>query len=589
MDFSQVAARFDELESIRSRTIITNVLAELLQEASPEEAQIVAYLSLGELYPVYIGTQFNFAEKSMYHFCARLTGQSLESVKAGIRVAGDIASWLKKQSWEHSATHVSVIEIYQALKVFSELSGTGSHDAKEDFLLDLFKKVDANSAAYIVRIIMQKLRLGFSDMTLLDAFSVMYAGDKSLRRALEDAYNVSADIGNLVYVLKKYGMSAINSMVIVPGVPILPSLAERLSDAQAIIDKLGPCVSQPKLDGFRLQVHRYEQDGKVVVRFFSRNLQEMSSMFPELLDAVKKIKGTSFIFEGEAIAHDIEAGAFLPFQETSKRRRKHGIEEMSHDFPLKLYLFDFLYQDGISLLDMPHTERRQKLVTLGKQNNFDEKSPIHVLEEIQTPTIHLLEGFFEHCISEGLEGVVVKKPDSTYKPGKRNFNWVKLKRQETGELSDTLDCVILGYCAGKGRRAAFGIGALLIGVYNKEKDCFETIAKIGTGLTDDEWKAQKIACDQRKLLHQPHNVSCAKELYPHVWVAPEIVCSIRADEITRSPLHQAGARVGVLGYALRFPRLMGYREDKAAIDATTTHEVESLYSIQMQKSRKTKS
>ena len=219
----------------------------------------------------------------------------------------------------------------------------------------------------------------------------------------------------------------------------------------------------------------------------------------------------------------------------------------------------------------------------------DEKSPIHILEEHVTANSLQLEGFFEHCISEGLEGIVVKKPDSDYKPGKRNFNWVKLKRQETGELSDTLDCVILGYYSGKGKRASFGIGALLIGVYNKELDRFETIAKIGTGLTDDEWRAQKKSCDERIALEQPHNVICAKELHPHVWVYPEIVCSIRADEITRSPLHQAGARETFLGYALRFPRIMGYRDDKSALDATTVSEVERLYQLQMQKSRKTKS
>lgn len=589
MNFSQVAERFDQIEAISSRTEITAALAQLLKQASPEEARIISYLSLGELHPVYIGTQFNFAEKSMHHFCARLTGQPLETVKAGIRSAGDIANWLKLQAWEHAATDLSVLEVYHALKSFSELSGTGSHEAKELFLLELFKTLDANSAAYVIRIIMQKLRLGFSDMTLLDAFSVMESGNKALRKELEDAYNVSADIGNLIYVLKQDGMAAVRQMAIIPGVPILPSLAERLSDAQAIIEKLGPCVSQPKLDGFRLQVHRYEQDGKVIVRFFSRNLQEMSSMFPELLEAVKKIKGTNFIFEGEAIAHDIDAGTFLPFQETAKRRRKHGVDEVSQDIPLKLYLFDFLYHDGVSLLDMPHSERRQRLVELGLDNQFDQNSPIHVLEEIETFTTSTLEAFFEHCMSEGLEGIVVKKPDSTYKPGKRNFNWVKLKRQETGELSDTLDCVILGYYAGKGKRAAFGIGALLIGVYNKEKDCFETIAKIGTGLTDDEWKAQKKSCDQRAVLQQPHNVVCAKELYPHVWVVPEIVCSIRADEITRSPLHKAGSCNDKLGYALRFPRLMGYRDDKSAIDATTVNEVEALYTIQMLKSRKTKS
>src|SRR5690606_31045853 len=180
----------------------------------------------------------------------------------------------------------------------------------------------------------------------------------------------------------------------------------------------------------------------------------------------------------------------------------------------------------------------------------------------------------------GLEGLVVKRPNARYEPGKRNFNWIKLKRQEEGHLEDTLDCVILGYYPGSGKRAEFGIGAFLVGVYNKSHDSFQTVAKIGTGLKDDEWKDLKKRCDAIVVDHKPVNVECSKELAPDVWVFPEIICMIRADEITKSPLHTAGKSKKTLGYALRFPRFMGYRPDKEVYDATTAHEIERLYEDQ---------
>ena len=179
---------------------------------------------------------------------------------------------------------------------------------------------------------------------------------------------------------------------------------------------------------------------------------------------------------------------------------------------------------------------------------------------------------------------MVKKPDAIYQPGKRNFNWIKFKRQEEGRLEDTIDCVILGYYAGAGKRAAFGIGSFLVGIYNKKEDCFETIAKIGTGLKDEGWKELKKKCDEIKVSAKPKNIVCAKELYPDVWVHPEIVCLIRADEITLSPLHTAGKTKEHLGYALRFPRFMGYRSDKGPEESTTIKEIKRLYEDQFVKS-----
>ncbi|HBS48478.1 TPA: DNA ligase [Candidatus Dependentiae bacterium] len=601
MKFKFVTESFEQIEKESSRTSITKMIAELLKKSSPQEAAIISYLALGELRPSYQGTQFHVAEKSLINVIAAALNKSVATVKTYLKKIGDLG--LVFVEFGFSGQHqenlfedshkkdLSVLEVYEKLNSVLDISGTGSQDKKENEILHLLKILDPISAKYILRIIVGKLRLGFSDMTLLDAFSWMESGDKSLRVKLEDAYNVSADIGLIIKTLKEDGIKGIEKMKIIPGVPIRPAAAERLANAKAIFAKLGPCVAQPKFDGFRLQVHKFKHKGKVEVRFFSRNLQDMSHMFPELTEAVKNMQIDSFVAEGEAISFDVETGTFLPFQETVKRRRKYEVEKFSQDFPLKLFLFDLLYFEGESILNKEYKYRRAELKNLISKVSKDAHAIIELTEEKKMDSAQEMEQFFHENISDGLEGIVVKKLDAIYQPGKRNFNWVKLKREEAGHLEDTIDCVILGYNAGHGKRAHFGLGAFLVGVFNPKKDIFQTVAKIGTGLSDQEWKDLKKKCDEFEVANKPKNVDCKKELYPDIWVSPEIVCAIRADEITISPIHTAGSVEAIKtheGFALRFPRIMGYRPDKSATDATTVEELKHLFDIQFKSEKKNK-
>lgn len=582
MKMSVVAQAFNAIERVSSRLEITRLLADLLSTTHGEQAQMIAYLTLGELNPTYVGTQFGFAEKSMIKLLSVLLEQAPEHVKKMVKEAGDAGLVIEQHAVHTVVEHeLTIDQVYQRLHAFHDIEGTGSQELKEQSLLQLLRELDPVSAKYVVRMVLGKLRLGFSDMTLLDAYSWMTTGDKSLRKQLEEAYNISADIGLIAKILKDEGIGAIASMRIIPGIPIRPAAAERMTDPYEIYNKLGHCVAQPKLDGFRLQVHKYEEHGEPRVRFFSRNLQEMSSMFPDLKKAVLALPIRTFVAEGEAIAYEIETGSFLPFQETVKRRRKHDIDNVAQDFPLRLYLFDLLYYNDKSMLKCIHSERRALLETIAPiQHEEKHDSALFVIEEKVIDDGRTLELYFKEVISLGLEGLIVRKIEAVYQAGKRNFNWIKLKRHEFGQLDDSIDCVVLGYYAGRGKRAHFGIGALLVGVYSPESDTFLTCAKIGTGLTDDEWREQKRSCDKIRMDHKPINVDCAKGLYPDVWVNPDIVCMIRADEITVSPLHTARINEQGDSLALRFPRLMGYRPDKAATDATTVEELADLFKNQ---------
>jgi len=578
--FKIVAETFDQIEQVSGRLKITQLLADLFERATPTEASVISYLSLGRLHPPYVGTQFQMAEKNLIDVVARLTKQSQATVKQKAKKLGDIGSVLADGGWKETG-ELTVMQVYNNLKDLEKISGTGSQEAKAKSLEKLLKRLDPLSAKFVSRIVVGKLRLGFSDMTIIDALSWMEAGDKSLRKIIEDAYNVCPDIGLITKTVKQDGIKAIERMKIKVGVPIRPAAAERLPTAQAIVKKIGPCVAQPKLDGFRLQIHVDKTHRKPKIEFFSRNLLDMTDMFPDLTKAIAKLNVKELICEGEAIVYDPNTGSFLPFQETVKRKRKHGIEKAVEQMPLRVFIFDLLYLNGQEYLSKTHAQRRKKLLSLFKNAPED---TVQVIEEKKITTGKQLEDYFHQNITSGLEGLVVKREDSVYQPGKRNFNWIKLKRQEEeGHLEDTIDCVILGYYAGKGKRAQFGIGAFLVGVYNKKEDQFQTVAKIGTGLSDTQWKELKKKCNAMAVKNRPSNVICPKELYPDVWTASELVCLVRADEITISPLHTAGKTKDKQGMALRFPRFMGYRSDKSAEDATTVKEIKTLYKHQFAK------
>ncbi len=576
MKFIEVARSFNEIEPIAARLEITRLLSELLKKASPREAEIITSLSLGELRPPHLGTQFNIAEKNLIKAVAEFLQVGQETIKHQMKSIGDIGLVLNSYEWQPTK-ELSVTEVYDALCTIEQIGGTGSQEEKINLLTQLFTELDPLSAKFVARMVIGKLRLGFSDMTIIDALSWMEAGNKSLRTQLEDAYNICADIGLIARTLKQDGMNAIEHMQIKLGTPILPAAAERMPTAKALFEKLGTCYAEPKLDGFRLQIHLDKTKQIPEIHFFSRNLQDMSAMFPDIAKELLKLNVKNLICEGEAIGFDTNTGGFLPFQETVKRKRKHGVEEAATEFPLQLFLFDLLYLNNQSWLNETYINRHRGLEELLDGITSDH---LFVSEATEIDSAQQLENYFLSIVESGLEGIVVKRPDALYQPGKRNFNWIKLKRQEEGHLEDTLDCVILGYYAGKGKRAHFGIGAFLVGVFNKNLDMFQTVAKIGTGMTDEEWRTLKKKCDALAIGEKPKNVESAKELTPDVWINPELICRVRADEITLSPLHSAGKTATTLGYALRFPRFMDYRTDKSAEEATTDEEVKRLYEDQ---------
>jgi len=319
------------------------------------------------------------------------------------------------------------------------------------------------------------------------------------------------------------------------------------------------------------QIHK---DGDKV-EIFSRNLEKLTQMFPDVVKGIQKqIKAKSAILEGEALALNEATGELFPFQVTITRRRKYKITEMAKEFPLVLFSFDLLYLDGKDLTKEPYEKRRNTL-TKAITKGFT----IREAERIITADPKELTEYFERAVESGTEGVLAKRLSAPYQAGARNFNWIKLKRSYKGELKDTIDVVIIGYVKGRGMRAKFGIGALLAAVYDEKKDAFTTIARIGSGLTEEKWVQIRKILDRDKISKKPARV--VSLIQPDVWTTPKHVFTVMADEITLSPLHTAGKTAQKPGYALRFPRIQGWiRADKKPEDATSVKEIESMFKQQ---------
>jgi DNA ligase-1 len=580
VEFAVLAHTFEQLEQTSSRRSLIELLTNLFRTIEqPEEIARVCYLIQGRVAPFFEPLEMGMAEKTVVRSIAQAYHASPEEITARYASLGDLGLVAEQaqRAAGASSQELSVDEVFLGLRAIARTAGKGAIENKMARLSQLLTRANGLSAKYIVRILLGNLRLGIDDATVLDALASAKWNDARKRKLLEGAYNITSDLGLIARTLWQHpgeeeARQAVASLSVQVGRPIRSQLAERLPSAEAIIERMGPVVAQYKYDGFRTQIHK---DGQRV-SIFSRNLEDLSHMFPELIEGtLKQVRAERAILDAETLAYNATSEEFLPFQETTRRRRKHQVEEMARQLPLKAFVFDILYKDGVSLLEKPLEERLKILEqTIPQAPDTLIPTASHKIEDAQALTL-----LFDEAISKGLEGLVVKRPESHYEAGARNFNWVKLKRHSAGALGDTIDCVLLGYLFGRGKRAALGAGALLVGVYDAEQDRFVTVTKIGTGLSDEQWRGIKERTKGLEVEQRPARVSSLIE--PDVWLEPKIVVEVLADEITRSPAHTAGKVGKEPGYALRFPRLISFREgDKKPEDATTVEELIELYKHQ---------
>jgi DNA ligase-1 len=586
MHIQLFAEYLTRLDQTTKRLEITDILAYLIQEVEQDEVENAINLTLGQLYAPFKDLTFNVADKMMIRALEDFDTTNSD-IAATYRKLGDLGDTASTLSYKKTS-NLTINQVHKLLAEIALLEGSGSQEKKIVKLVELFKELDNTSLKYVVRIVLGTTRLGFTATTIVDALSYVLGGNKDHSDSIEKVYNIHPDIALIAKQIKIGGLQGLETIHIETGVPILSEKPQRVASPDEVIEKMASkeIWIEYKLDGTRVQIHfdknksagsdtesLFEDDIHYFVGSYTRNLDDSTNQFPDVIEGVKKqIKATSVILDGEAIGYDKATGKFLDFQTTIKRKRKHGVSDSLTQIPLKYFVFDILYLDGKSLIDLPLRERKQILKDILLEGDVVEFSPY-----VETHESKVVRTAFEEAKTKGLEGLVIKNPDKGYEAGARSFTWVKLKRIDEEGYSqgaaDSVDCVVMGYYTGKGIRTQFGMGAFLAGVYDEEALTFKSVTKVGTGMKEVDLQEIKKMCDKYISKDKPSEYSVDKDLYPDVWVKPRIVVELRADEITISPKHTAS-------FALRFPRLIRIRMDKTAEQATNIKELKDLFLLQ---------
>lgn len=609
--YSELCTLFDNLEKTQSRNEMSIELANFINICEDHEIEIVSYMIQGRVAPMFVNSEFNYSEKSLINLLSSYFGKNISHLRKDSGDIGDTLYKIKKAAGDNSS-NIDIQGIYETLWQVVNTSGTGSIQRKDKIVLDCIINLNALESKYFVRTICGELRLGLSIRSLLDVYSIAKVGDKSLKEDLENSYGVCADIGYIGKRLfskdKQDVHELLSSISAIPGTPILSRLVQRVGSFEELGERFKDSVIvQPKFDGLRCQIHKWEEndaqeDSKILpiwkkytkdstngsqnlfeeanlsnikVKLFTRNLEDVTEMFPEIVDSTKKIKNASFILDSEVVGWDYNKGKFMSYQETMQRRRKYSVESKSTDIPVKAFVFDTMYLDGNPLINSYTKDRIELLKDMvnGTQGGI-------VLAETKVLSKQAeIKKYFDKCVTEGLEGIIVKQISGGYKPGIRNYEWIKIKKSIDKELVDTVDMVIVGYYKGSGRRAGFGLGAILGAIYNEEQDTYDAVCKIGTGMSDNILKEMYSKLEESKVEKQPKDIRIVESLIPDVWVSPKYVITVDADEITKN-ISKKDELIGG-GLSLRFPRLIEFGRDKGVEDITTVKELIDIFNMRI--------
>lgn len=585
MEFSTLVSFFERLEETASQIEMTEILAELFGKASEDDIAIVCYFVLGDIAPGYAEVDLGLGDKTVISALALASGRDEEEVSRWVRdkgtlsaLAADLEIPWKEEYRDYIAVEkgLRVEDVHDGLMQIATASGSGSMKKKKTILAAMLAAADEKERSYITRLATGTMRLGAGDRTLLDGMSHAVSGSKELRPVLEHAYYTCSDIGHVAKILKQSGLSGVKRIRVSLNRPIHPMLTQRVGALEEIMEKISSAriAVEEKYDGERIEAHK---DGDEV-RLFSRRLSDITDQFPDVVEGVRSgIAAQTAILDGEVVAYDAGEGTYQPFQQLMHRRRKYHVEKYVAEVPVRYVVFDLLYLEGDSRMSAPYPERRAQLKEILTPSEFLTLSGMKVCTSVEE-----IHDAFSSNLKRGLEGVICKScaSDSVYEPGNRSWQWIKWKKEYETELTDTLDLVIIGATAGKGKRSGM-YGSVLCAAYNEEEDVFQTVCGVGTGFSDEELEALPEKLEATRRATKPSRCQVRKCTEPDFWFSPEYVIEVLGSEITQSPAHTCNwNEEEKRGFALRFPRFIRWRPEKNPEQATSAEEIAQMYSQQ---------
>ena len=461
----------------------------------------------------------------------RLTQGRLGVGYAAVAAASDVTA--------AATPTLSIADVDQRFSELGSIGGAGSARGRAQVLRELFVRATAAEQEFLRRLVHGELRQGALEGVLVDAIA---RAAKVPAAGVRRAAMMTGDLGPVARAALREGMRALDAFAVQLMVPVRPMLADSEDDVDAAMASLGDASLEYKLDGARTQVHKQGDD----VRVFSRTLKDITAAVPELVTVARALPVRDAILDGEAIALTPE-GRPHPFQTTMRRvGRTRGVEQAQTEIPLTLFLFDCLYLDGTALIDEPQERRIRALREIAAHL---------AVPAILRPTAEQARAFAADALARGHEGVMAKALDAPYSAGRRGSAWLKVKQART------LDLVVLAAEWGHGRRRGW-LSNLHLGARDPESNSFVMLGKTFKGLTDEmlAWQTSKFLA-----------LEIGRDAYT-VHVRPELVVEIAFNEIQQSPVYPGGL-------ALRFARVIRYREDKPASAADTIATVRAMAAV----------
>ncbi len=539
-----------KIEGISSSLEMTSVVSRFLREVDDDDLEIATRFIMGSVFPAWSEKELGIGISLLYTSIARTSSLPVMRIEELVRETGDVGIAAEKAIANRKTSfgffpeeELSIRDIYSRFERIASLEGKGSQDAKIKNLQYLFTCAGQAGIVYLARLAVEELRIGVGEGIVRNAIAEAFSVPSEL---VERGYMIVNDFGLVAYTAKKDGEDGLLKLGVVTGRPLRLMLAQVGEGINEALTEMGSIAVEWKFDGARVQIHK---DGSKIT-IFSRRLENVTSSLPDLVRSVKThVKANTAILDGESVALGKDKRP-MAFQEILRRfRRKYDVSETAAAIPLYLNLFDILFLNGESLIDMPLLTRRKKL------EEVCDKSIM--AQQTITDSAERIEEIYKEALAAGHEGVMLKNPGSLYTPGKRGKNWLKLK-----PVMDTLDLVVIGGEWGEGRRTSF-IGSYLLACCDPYTDRLLSIGRVATGITDE--KLEELTIIFKDLI--------IKESGIHIEFEPRMVFEVAFEEIQKSPNYDSG-------YALRFPRLVNVRSDKSVEDADTIEKVELLYARQ---------
>lgn len=554
-EFRVVAELCERLEATSKRTLMVNLVADFLKHLNADEVEPAVCMLLGRVFPKWDQRTLEVSWRTLSGVIKRITNVEWSDFSEAFGKTGDIGAAtrivfergkIRKQATLFQKP-LTILEVKRSLEAVAEVTGSGSRERKERLLETLLGRATPLEAKYTVKIMIGEMRTGFHEGLMKLAVSKAFAvSHETVRRA----NMLTGDIGEVAGIAKVKGGEGLARLRFQLFRPIKPMLAQTAGDVNEVLKEHGgETAFEHKLDGTRIQIHKYGDD----VGVYSRRLTDVTESFPEIVRLVRdEIGEREAILEGEIIALG-EDGSPLPFQHLMRRfRRIHNIEEMVKLIPVELYLFDLIYLDGQSLTAHSYVERRKALEEIA--------GSIFLTKQMITSNPREAERFLNEAIDEGHEGLMAKKPDSPYTPGIRGKHWFKIKR-----TLEPLDLVIVAAEWGYGRRHNW-LSDYYLAARDRDTEELLIVGKTFKGLTDEEFIQMTKGLKALSI----------REEHGKVVVAPKIVVEVAYNEIQKSPKYKCGM-------ALRFARITRIRDDLGSQDADTIQRVREIYEKQFEK------